>query len=52
MLDLTKINKLIKKNHRLDDISLIIFLVDEPYFKKINKYPFRGARPNYGAMVH
>ena len=26
-------------------------LVDEPYFSKIKKYSFQGARPSYGATV-
>jgi hypothetical protein len=29
----------------------LIFLVDEPYFSKIIKYSFRGARLNYGDTV-
>ena len=54
MLDLTKkMIVLYKKNHKLDKITQIIFLVDKAYyFSKINKYSFRGERPSYGAMVH
>jgi hypothetical protein len=50
MLNLTK-NMIIFINHMPDEISYIIFLVDEPSFPKINKYSFRGARPSYGATV-
>lgn len=32
-----------------DEISKITFLANEPYFSKIDKYSFRGARVSYGA---
>jgi hypothetical protein len=41
----------LKKNHRTDEILKFIFLVDRPYFSKIKKYLFQGARPSYGATV-
>jgi hypothetical protein len=30
----------------------MIFIVDEPYFSKINKYSFRGAQPSYDATLY
>ena len=34
-----------------DEVSKIVFLANEPYFSKINKYSFWGARISYGAPV-
>lgn len=38
-------------DHMTNKILEIIFSANEPYFAKVNKYSFHGARTSHGATV-